>query len=481
MPRNVRGCDQGEDCGCCGYGCRLGAKQSTVKTWLADAHGGGRAHPRRRPRPSACWSRAARRAASRRAPPTATASTVRARAVVAACGAIQTPALLRRSGLDNPNIGKHLRLHPATVVWGVFDEEVRPWEGTMQALYSDEHRYLDGGYGVKYETAADPPEPAGRVRAVAQRARSTREIDGRRCRALGRRSGCCCATATAGEVKVGRDGQPIVDYRLSDYDAATCATGVDGAAQILEAAGAQRIFSSHSRWSRTSPAQRRPRGSSCATPTPAARAPGRCTYGSFHIMGSARMGGSPATSACNPRRRDVGGARPLRLRRLGVPDRIGRQPDDLDRGDRAHERAAARRAAVGVTMAGEPRSGVAAERVAEILAAAEDTAASLRRDAEARAAERIAEADRAAAYRVAAAEEEAAEIVARAREAAAGAAAEARTLGQVEGERVRGRKGPPRRRRCERRPRRTPCGCAPRPTRTPRRRARRRGRARPSS
>jgi choline dehydrogenase-like flavoprotein len=27
---------------------------------------------------------------------------------------------------------------------------------------------------------------------------------------------------------------------------------------------------------------------------------GRCTYGSFHIMGSARMGGSPATSACNP-------------------------------------------------------------------------------------------------------------------------------------------------------------------------------------
>ena len=28
---------------------------------------------------------------------------------------------------------------------------------------------------------------------------------------------------------------------------------------------------------------------------------GRCTYGSFHIMGSARMGGSPATSACDPR------------------------------------------------------------------------------------------------------------------------------------------------------------------------------------
>jgi len=43
---------------------------------------------------------------------------------VAACGAIHTPALLRRSGLQNANIGKHLRLHPATAVFGVFDEEL---------------------------------------------------------------------------------------------------------------------------------------------------------------------------------------------------------------------------------------------------------------------------------------------------------------------------------------------------------------------
>ena len=78
MPRNVRGCDQGENCGYCGYGCRLGAKQSTVKTWLADAHaagtrilvktqrraGAGRrrrgARSRRRARPTATASRCAR-------------------------------------------------------------------------------------------------------------------------------------------------------------------------------------------------------------------------------------------------------------------------------------------------------------------------------------------------------------------------------------------------------------------------------------
>ena len=47
-------------------------------------------------------------------------------------GAVQTPALLRRSRLSNRNIGKHLRLHPVTVVWGMFDEEIRPWHGTIR-------------------------------------------------------------------------------------------------------------------------------------------------------------------------------------------------------------------------------------------------------------------------------------------------------------------------------------------------------------
>jgi long-chain-alcohol oxidase len=41
MPRNVRHCAQGKECGYCGLGCRVGAKQSVVKTWLADAQEAG--------------------------------------------------------------------------------------------------------------------------------------------------------------------------------------------------------------------------------------------------------------------------------------------------------------------------------------------------------------------------------------------------------------------------------------------------------
>ena len=67
MPRNVRGCDQGENCGYCGFGCRLGAKQSTVKTWLADAHAAGTRILVEHAARSRCWSTAARPAESRRA------------------------------------------------------------------------------------------------------------------------------------------------------------------------------------------------------------------------------------------------------------------------------------------------------------------------------------------------------------------------------------------------------------------------------
>ena len=143
MPRDVIGCEQGVVCGSCGYGCPLGAKQSTLRTWLEDAAGAG--------------ARIVVGAKARRVLVDSGAAVgvdagqvqVRCRAVVAAAGAIETPALLLRSGLTNPNVGRGLRLHPATAVFGVFEEEIRPWEGTLQALYSDQFRFLDGGYGVK--------------------------------------------------------------------------------------------------------------------------------------------------------------------------------------------------------------------------------------------------------------------------------------------------------------------------------------------
>src|SRR5437764_4007370 len=110
MPRGVRQCAQGKECGYCGLGCRVGAKQSVVKTWLADAHdAGARMIVRTRVKRVLVEAGAARGVVGQTVE--GHHVTVRSRAVVVACGAIHTPALLKRSGLTNANIGKYLRLH----------------------------------------------------------------------------------------------------------------------------------------------------------------------------------------------------------------------------------------------------------------------------------------------------------------------------------------------------------------------------------
>lgn len=297
MPRNVRGCDMGIECGRCGFGCRIGAKQSVTKTWLADAEAdgarlvvGARAQRITR-RYGIATGVEARTAGGHRVD-------VAARAVVVACGAIQTPALLRRSGFANPNVGRHLRLHPVTVVQGVMDEEIRGWEGAMQSRYSAEHADLDGeGYGVLYETGPANPGlvlPFTSWRSARQLASHMEELS----HVVG--IAVLLRDRDSGEVQVGRDGHPVVRYRISDRDLAHVQIGIESAARVLEAAGARRILSSHTRLVEYRPGADGDHARFAAQARREGYAPGRCTFGSLHIMGTARMHGRPEEGATRP-------------------------------------------------------------------------------------------------------------------------------------------------------------------------------------
>jgi len=83
--------------------------------------------------------------------------TVHADAVVVAGGSLSTPQILLRSGLSNPNIGRHLGLHPAQFVFGLFDE---PQDAHMVAPISshcfDFAADEDGGFAVEAVTIQDP-------------------------------------------------------------------------------------------------------------------------------------------------------------------------------------------------------------------------------------------------------------------------------------------------------------------------------------
>jgi choline dehydrogenase-like flavoprotein len=83
--------------------------------------------------------------------------TAHAAATVIAAGSLSTPQILMRSNVPNSNIGKHLGLHPAQFVFGLFDEPqdahmVAPISGDCLDFAADE----DGGFVVEAVTVQDP-------------------------------------------------------------------------------------------------------------------------------------------------------------------------------------------------------------------------------------------------------------------------------------------------------------------------------------
>jgi choline dehydrogenase-like flavoprotein len=103
-----------------------------------------------------------------------------------------------------------------------------------------------------------------------------------------------------GEVSAGRDGYPVVKWALSDYDRDHMRRGLEGAARIVEAMGAKRIYTSHSKWVSYDPGRDGDVKRLMRDADAAGWGAGQAQPVSFHIMGSSRMGKSPDMAACNP-------------------------------------------------------------------------------------------------------------------------------------------------------------------------------------
>jgi choline dehydrogenase-like flavoprotein len=294
MQRNAVGCQE-EICGQCHYGCPLGAKQSTFKTWLQDAYDAGA-----RIVVNAPVERVLIEGGEAKGVEATTMDghrlTVRARAVAAAAGAINTPALLVRSQLDNPNVGKNLMIHPVLLVWAMFEEEVLPWTGVFGSTFCDEFLDMGEGYGVKYMHASAHPSDLAVFapwRGASQHSelmQSLRYTGG---------FGALQRARDAGEVVVDGDGLPAPIWHLSDFDRDVMRRGLDGMARILEAGGARRIYTSHAGWVSYDPGNGG-REQMLRTADDYGWGPAQVTLGSFHLMGTAHMSGKRETSVCDP-------------------------------------------------------------------------------------------------------------------------------------------------------------------------------------
>lgn len=302
--RLVRNADPGayspETAAYMGFGDQSGSKQTTCKTFLADAVAGGAAVMVRTSARRVLTEngRASGVEALYADPATGRTATVTARAprVVVACGALESPALLLRSGIGGPAVGQYLRLHPVTGLAGLYEEDQRSWWGPPQSGMIDEFADLGDGYGFLIETAQYttglgaallPFDGAEAHKEAASEFRNNAISIG-----LVRDRG-------HGTVTIDANGEAVHSYAVTDeLDVANTHRSLEAQLRIHEAAGAKevRLFAPFAQtWKRGEPLE--------GFLDQAARYPlgfGGIRLFSAHQMGSCRMGSDPATSVADP-------------------------------------------------------------------------------------------------------------------------------------------------------------------------------------
>jgi len=302
IPRNASGCLQ--RCGFCGYGCPYGARHSALTTFLADATAAGaRLYCSTRAElVEIAGGRVTAVRASYAGPDSVRPFVVRARAVVLAGGALQTPTLLLRSGVRAPGVGLGLRLDPTTAMVGEFDRPVRPWDGPPQTVGVYRFQRTDAGaHGPWLEVAPAHPGLAALATPWAGSSDYYRLV-----RRIEHVATPIVLVRDAGEGRVTADasGRPIIDYELTPTDRSNLVRGLVETAKILRAAGATRLLSLHTPYIEVGDGTRPVSGAELDRFVSEVERRGVRKHGfalfSAHPMGTARAGRDARRAAAGP-------------------------------------------------------------------------------------------------------------------------------------------------------------------------------------
>ena len=302
ISRNAVGC--ATRCGFCTFGCPYSARQSALTAFLAEAlRQGARLYSSTRVGSVEVEGGRVRglRATFREGSTTYPVH-VRARAVVLAGSALQTPALLLNSGIRFPGVGAGLRFDPTTALAAEFPGPIRTWDGPHQTIGVYKFQSTDtGAHGPWIEVA--PAHPG--LAAIALPWVGSRSFH-RTMEHLERTATPIVLVRDVGEGRVSVDGQgrPIFDYRLTVRDRANLVRGLVEAARILRAAGATRIQSLHMPPVDVGTGERPVTEAEFDRFAAGVRGAGirenSIALFSAHPMGSARAGNDPRRSAARP-------------------------------------------------------------------------------------------------------------------------------------------------------------------------------------
>lgn len=248
--RNVHQCLQ---TGYCGMGCPVNAKRSMLVTLIPDAVDAGarilfRARVARLER-SGDAIRAAHATlldASGYAP-TGRRATIRAKRFVLSGGALNSPALLLRSGIDSGGlVGTRTFLHPVVGVTGLYDEPVEAFVGAPQSAAS--HAFAHRGEDVGFFMETAPIYPmlgAMALPGLGAAHRSLMEAVARRTLHIALAIDGFHDAVPGGTVKLRPSGAPLLDYAIVPKIWEAFRTSTRRLVEINLASGAREVQTLH--------------------------------------------------------------------------------------------------------------------------------------------------------------------------------------------------------------------------------------------
>jgi choline dehydrogenase-like flavoprotein len=273
LVRNVKDC---KGCAYCFAGCAWGCKQSVDQSYLPAAMQKGAVvvSDARVERLDLDASGRARGVLARTAEGTLA---VRARAVVLACGTIETPLVLLAHRLGGAEVGKHLALHPVVFVLGWYDDAQVTYRSAFLSTYTDV--FVDEGFLIE----AGSPLPTGLAPYQGGFGRAFKEA-GRDLVKAGGGGAIIRDDGSLGRVRRGRRGEKIIEWALDERTKGKVRRALRRVAEISLASGAKKV---------TIPTTR---PFAVASPDDLAKldtlplGPADAAFISYHPQGTARLG-----------------------------------------------------------------------------------------------------------------------------------------------------------------------------------------------
>jgi len=251
--RNVKGC---VNSGYCGMGCPVDGKQAMHVTYIPDAIQAGMNLVVNCPidrlvhEGSKVTAVVGQAQANADSEPLGQAVTIRAETVVVSGGALNSPALLLRSGLNsNGRVGKRTFLHPVIGILGKYADPVQGFYGAPQSVASHHFAKPEAGrMGFFFEAAPVHPMLAASVLPAMGDAAQ---------KAMGELSHFSALIALhidgfapgddGGTVSLRPGGLPKLDYPISDVFARTLKISHRKLAELTLEAGAEWAMTLHTR------------------------------------------------------------------------------------------------------------------------------------------------------------------------------------------------------------------------------------------